>query len=71
MIIKTQFISVAPHPHPLWMQNQTFKNERVLPNNAFTSTFCWENKVGKDKKNLFIFHEVLENYTSQSTALIS
>ena len=44
-------------------------------------TFCWEillhvhekseNKVEKDKKNLSIFHEVLANNISQSTASIS
>ena len=52
------------------MQNQTYKNERVFQNNAFTSKFCWdillhveheksENKVEiKDKKNFqqIIFH---------------
>ena len=66
---------------PPWMQNQTFQNERVFPNNAFTRRFCWdtllhvhqksENKVEKDKKNLSIFNEVLANNISQSTSSIS
>ena len=77
MIIKTQIHQCSPP----WMQNQTFKNERVFRNNAFTNKFCWdillhvheksENKVEKDKKNLSIFHEVLANNISQSTASIS
>ena len=77
MIIKTQTHQTSPP----WMQNQTFKNERVFPNNAFTRRFCWdillhvhqksENKVEKDKKNLSIFNEVLANNISQSTASIS
>ena len=77
MIIKTQFHQCSPH----WMQNQTYKNERVFRSSAFTCTFCWdillhvheksENKVEKGKKNLSIFHEVLANNISQSTASIS
>ena len=61
MIIKIQFHQCFPH----WMQNQTFKNERVFRNNAFTNKFCWdillhvhersENKVEKDKKNCLSF----------------
>ena len=59
MIIKTQFHQCSP----TWMQNQTYKNERVFQNNAFTSKFFGdillhveqeksENKVEiKDKKN--------------------
>ena len=39
MIIKTQIHQCSPPP---WMQNQTFKNERVFRNNAFTNTFCWD-----------------------------
>ena len=63
------------------MQNQTFKNERVFRNNAFTNKFSWdillhvqeksENKVEKDKKNLFILNEILANNIPQSTAPIS
>ena len=44
------------------------------------TNFCWdilfhvheksENKVEKDEKNMFVFHEVLENNISQSTASI-
>ena len=62
------------------MQNQTFMNERVLRNNAFTQV-CWdillhvheksENKVEKDKKNLSILNEILANNISQSTTPIS
>ena len=60
MIIKTQFHQCSP----TWMQNQTYKNERVFQNNVFTSKFFWdillhveqeksENKVEiKDKKNV-------------------
>ena len=59
MIIKTQFHQCSP----TWMQNQTYKNERVFQNNAFISKFCWdillhvehkksENKVEKDEKNI-------------------
>ena len=60
MIIKTQFHQCSAH----WMQNQTYKNERVFQNNVFTSKFFWdillhveqeksENKVEiKDKKNV-------------------
>ena len=43
----------------------------MFSKNAFTSKFCWdlllhvheksENKVEKDKKNLFIFHKALAN----------
>ena len=61
MIIKTQFHQRFPH----WMQNQTYKNERVLRNSTFTCKFCWdillhvheksENKVEKDKKNCLSF----------------
>ena len=58
MIIKTQFHQCSP----TWIQNQTYKNERVFQNNAFISKFCWdrilhvehkksENKVEKDKKS--------------------
>ena len=63
------------------MQNQTYKNERVFWDNAFTNKFCWdillhvheksENKVEKDKKNLSILNEILANNISQSTAPIS
>ena len=63
------------------MENQTYKNERVFRNSAFTCKFYWnillhvheksENKVEKDKKNLSIFNEVLANNISQSTASIS
>ena len=77
MIIKTQIHQCSPP----WMQNQTFKNERVFRNNAFTNKFCWdillhvheksENKVEKDKKNLSILNEILANNISQSTAPIS
>ena len=74
------FISVPPPtPHP-WMQNQTYKNERVFRNNAFTSKFCWdilfyvhekpEHKVEKDEKNLFVCRKVLANNISQSAASI-
>ena len=76
-LLKRKFISVPPP----WMQNQTFKNERVFRNNAFTNKFCWdillhvheksENKVEKNKKNLSIVNGVLANNTSQSTASIS
>ena len=62
------------------MQNQTYKNDRVFRNNAFTSKFCWdilfhiheksENKVEKDENNLFVFHEVLANNITQFTASI-
>ena len=65
MIIEMQIHQCSPP----WMQNQTFKNERVFRNNAFTNKFCWdillhvheksENKVEKGKKDLSIFHEVL------------
>ena len=75
MIIKTQIYQCSPPP---WMQNQTFKNERVFWNNALTNKFCWDillhvnekskNNVEKDKKNLSIFNEVLANNISQSTA---
>ena len=77
MITKTQIHQCSPP----WMQNQTFKNERVLRNNAFINKFCWdilfhvheksENKVEKDKKNLSILNEILANNISQSTAPIS
>ena len=77
MIIKTQIHQCSPP----WMQNQTFKNERVFRNNALTNKFCWDillhvnekskNKVEKDKKNLSIFNEVLANNISPSTASIS
>ena len=77
MIIKTQIHQCSPP----WMQSQTFKNERVFRNNAFTNTFCWdkllhvheksENKVEKDKKNLSILNGILANNISQSTAPIS
>ena len=81
MIIKTQIHQCPPPPPPPWMQNQTFKNERVFRNNAFTNKICWDillhvhekskNKVEKDKKNLSTFNEVLANNISQSTASIS
>ena len=77
MIIKTQIHQCSPP----WMQNQTFKDERMFRNNALTNKFCWDillhvnekskNKVEKDKKNLSIFNEVLANNISQSTASIS
>ena len=77
MIIKTQIHQCSPP----WMQNQTFKNERVFRDNTLTNKFCWDillhvnekskNKVEKDKKNLCIFNEVLANNISQSTASIS
>ena len=77
MIIKTQIHQCSPP----WMQNQTFKNERVFRNNALTNKFCWDillhvneksnNKVEKDKENFSIFSEVLGNNISQSTASIS
>ena len=77
MIIKTQIHQCSPP----WMQNQTFKNERVFRNSALTNKFCWDillhvnekskNKVEKDKKNLSIFNEGLANNISQSTASIS
>ena len=77
MIIKTQIHQCSPR----WKQNQTFKNERAFRNNAFANKFCWdiflhvheksENKVEKDKKNLYILNEVLANNISQSTASIS
>ena len=77
MIIKTQIHQCSPP----WMQNQTFKNERVFRHNVFTNKFCWdillhvheksENKVEKDKKNLSILNEILANNISQSTTPIS
>ena len=77
MIIKTQIHQCSPP----WMQNQTFKNERVFRDNTLTNKFCWDilldvnekskNKVEKDKKNLSIFNEVLAKNISQSTASIS
>ena len=77
MIIKMQIHQCSPP----WMQNQTFKDERVFRDNVLTNTFCWDillhvnekskNKVEKDKKNLSIFNEVLANNISQSTASIS
>ena len=66
MIIKTQFHQCSPH----WMENQTYKNERVFRNSAFTCKFCWDIHVHEKSENK-VEQEVETNNISQSTASIS